>query len=318
MPKTRGVVVVLASFMMDLVAKAPRRPRTGESLVGTDFGMYVGGKGNNQAIAAARCGASVRVIGRLGNDLFAQPFTDVLDREGIDATWISRDHEVGTGVALPLIEPDGQNSIVAIPRANSRMSADDVVAAAKAFDGADVLLAQFEVALPAVWAAIELAHTRGLYVVLTPAPLPDPVPPLAPEKLALVDVLVPNEREAEALTGVPTADMAGAERAARALLASGCRSVVVTLGHRGALWVTGRDADSVHIPPYSVEQVDATAAGDAFCGVLAAALAAGLDTPQALRRASAAGALAVTRQGAEPSLPATAEVERFLRACDDA
>src|SRR5262249_3133915 len=122
MGRSEGAVVVLASFMMDLVARAPRRPRAGESLIGTDFGMFVGGKGNNQALAAARAGASVRVIGRLGEDTFAPPFLEALAREGIDVKWVLRDAEAGTGVALPLIEPDGQNSIVAIPRANLRVT----------------------------------------------------------------------------------------------------------------------------------------------------------------------------------------------------
>src|SRR5262249_36890344 len=156
MRQTDGVVVVLASFMMDLVAQAPRRPRTGESLLGTDFGMFVGGKGNNQALAAARAGASVRAIGRLGDDLFAPPFLEALAREGIDARHVLCGPTEGTGVAMPLVEPDGQNSIVVIPRANLLVTPEQVRAAAGAFDNGAVLLAQFEVTLPAVVAALEL------------------------------------------------------------------------------------------------------------------------------------------------------------------
>src|SRR5262245_13328023 len=166
MRQTGGVVVVLASFMMDLVAQAPRRPRVGESLIGTDFGMFVGGKGNNQALAAARAGARVRVIGRLGDDLFAPPFLEALAREGIDATRIVRDAEVGTGVAMPLVEPDGQNSIVVIPRANLRVTPEQVRSAADAFEEAAVLLAQFEVRVPTVVTALEMAHERGVRVLL--------------------------------------------------------------------------------------------------------------------------------------------------------
>src|SRR5262245_60421908 len=277
-----GEVVVLASFMMDLVAQAPRRPRAGESLIGTDFGMFVGGKGNNQALAAARAGAGVRVIGRLGDDLFAPPFLEALAREGIDATRVLHDAEAGTGVAMPLVEPDGQNSIVVIPRSNLRVTPEQVRAAADAFEGAAVLLAQFEVRLPAVVASLELAHERGMRVLLNPAPVPEPAPPLDAGWLRLVDVLLPNEQEAESLTGIAVQDVPSAERAGQALLRAGCRSVVVTLGRRGALWLPDQEHESVLIRPFPVAQVDATAAGDAFCGVLAASLAAGLEMAAAL------------------------------------
>lgn len=307
-----GTVVVLASFMMDLVAHAPRRPRSGESLFGTEFGMFVGGKGNNQAIAAARGGAEVRILGRLGNDLFAPRFEETLDAEGISRRWVVRDAEAGTGVAMPLVEPDGQNSIVAIPRANWRVTPEQVRSAADAFAGADVLLAQFEVPLPAVYAALALARERGVYTLVNPAPVPDPPPPVPGDWLGLVDLLVPNEHEAAALSGLPVESVADAERAGRALLAGGCRSVAVTLGSRGALWLPGEERGAVHLPPFDVRQVDATAAGDAFCGTLAAALARGQAHEDALRRAVAAGALAVTKHGAAPSLPAAEEVDALL------
>ena len=314
MPEPAGAVVVLASFILDLVVRVPRRPYAGESLIATDCAMFVGGKGNNQAIAAARAGAEVLVIGRLGDDVFSPPFDAALAREGIDARWVTRDTEAGTGLAFPVIEPDGQNSIIVAPRANARTSADDVRAAETAFDGARVLLAQFEVGAEAVWAAMERAHARGMRVLLNPAPAPDAEMPLLVEMLHATDVLLPNEREAEALTGIAVADVAGAERAARALLARGCGSVVVTLGSRGALWLAGPEAEAIVLPPFAVEQVDATAAGDAFCGALAAELARGAGMPEALRRARAAGALAVTKLGAEPSLPTRAEVDALLRA----
>lgn len=305
-------VVVLASFMMDLVARAPRRPRAGESVFGTDFGMFVGGKGCNQAIAAARLGASVRVIGRLGEDLFAPFFLGALERESIDAAWVARDAEAGTGVALPLIEPSGQNSIVAIPRANWRVTDDQIAEAADAFTSAAALLTGFEIAMPAVLTSLRLAHARGVLTLLNPAPAPNPAPPLDDPMWRLVDVLLPNESEAESLSGVPVRDLDGAERAARVLIDAGCGSVVVTLGSRGALWLPGAGASAILVESFPVEQVDATAAGDAFCGALGASLAEGIDMPHALRRASAAGALAVTRLGAEPSLPRRAEVEALL------
>lgn len=312
MAERTGPVVVLASFVMDLVARVPRRPRAGESVFGSDFGMFVGGKGNNQALSAARAGARVRVIGRVGDDLFGQPFFDTLRVAGVDATHVLRDAEAGTGVAMPLIELDGQNSIVIVPRANGRVDAAQVEAAADAFDGAAVALAQFEVPLDAVMAALVIARAKGVRTVVNPAPVPDPAPSLDGGWLRLVDVLIPNESEAEALTGVAVHDRASAEQAARALVAAGCGSVIVTLGDRGALWVPALDGEAVYVPSFAVAQVDATAAGDAFCGALAAALASGLDMRSALRRASAAGALAVTKLGAEPSLPTRAAVDALL------
>jgi ribokinase len=313
MPDQSGAVVVLASFIMDMVVRAPRRPLPGESLVASDFGMFAGGKGSNQAIAAARLGAHVRVLGRLGDDIFGAPFLELLAREEIDARWVTRDAEVGTGVAFPVIEPDGQNSILVVPRANQRVTPAHISAAADAFAGAHVLLAQLEVARDAVIAAIEQAHSAGLLVLLNPAPAPEPPQAPLPDALyPLVDVLLPNEREAEVLSGIAVADAAGAERAGRALLAKGCRSVVITLGRQGALWLPEVEAAPVYLPPFAVVQVDATAAGDAFCGALAATLACGLPRDVALRRAAAAGALAVTRLGAEPSLPRAAEVDALL------
>ena len=233
-------------------------------------------------------------------------------REGIGTRWVIVDDVEGTGVAFPLIEPDGQNSIVIVPRANRRLTSDDILARQEAFDGASVLLVQMEVNLAAVWEAIDLAHQRGLSVLFNPAPVPDPLPTFPAELWTHIDFLLPNEHEVEALTGLPTGDIPQIERAARILIERGCRSVVVTLGSRGALWVPGIAEPSVMLPPFSVQQVDATAAGDAFCGVLAAGLAAGQPPLLALRRASAAGALATTRLGAEPSLPTTAEIDRLL------
>src|SRR5262249_5691681 len=161
-------------------------------LLGTDFGMFVGGKGCNQALAAARSGARVRAIGRLGDDLFGAPFAEALAREGIVATWVTRDAETGTGVAFPVVEPHGQNSIIVLPRANAHVTPADVAAAAAsgAFEGADVLLAQLEVAQPAVAAAVALAQARGVRVMLNPAPAPEPPAPRPPELMRQVDLLI--------------------------------------------------------------------------------------------------------------------------------
>jgi ribokinase len=313
-PPDSGVVIV-ASFVLDMVAHVPRRPQTGESVIGRDFGMFVGGKGCNQAIAAARAGADVHVIGRLGADAFAEQFWVVLAREGIGTRWVLTDKDEGTGVAFPLIEPDGQNSIVIVPRANLHLTGEDMraAAAAGAFEGAAVLLVQMEVSQPAVWEAIELAHERGLRVIFNPAPVPDPVPDFPPSIWPHIDFLVPNESEVAAMTGIAASEIGDVERGGRALLARGCRSVIVTLGSRGALWIPGSDEPAALVAPFSVQQVDATAAGDAFCGVLAAELAKGLLVSDSLCRASAAGALATTKMGAEPSLPTAQAIDAFLQ-----
>ncbi len=303
-----GRVTVIASFMTDLVVRASRRPLAGESLVGSDFGIFVGGKGNNQAIAAARCGAQVAVVGRLGDDLFAPPFYETLAANGIDSAYVSRDPDAGTGTAMIVVDPSGQNSIIVTPRANLRLMPEQIEAARPAFEGAAIALAQLEVPIPSVLAAARLAREVGARFLFNPAPAPTEA--LPDELLRLSSIIVPNEVEAAQLTGIPTDDQTGAERAARALLERGPEEVILTLGARGALWVNRSHSEL--IPALPVQQVDATAAGDAFCGALAAALALGEPMAVAVRWAGAAGALAVTKMGATPSLPTRAEVERLL------
>ncbi len=303
-----GRVTVIGSFMTDLVVRAPRRPLAGESLVGTDFGIFVGGKGNNQAIAAARCGAEVAIVGRIGDDIFAQPLLDMLAATGIASDYVKRDPEAGTGTAMIVVDPSGQNSIIVTPRANLRLTPQDIEAARAAFTGAAIALAQLEVPIPTVLAGAKLARAAGARFLFNPAPAP--TEPLPEELLRLTSIIVPNEVEAEQLTGIPTDDQEGALRAAQALLEGGPEDVILTLGSRGALWVNHSHTEL--IAPIPVQQVDATAAGDAFCGALAAALALGQSMIQALRWASAAGALAVTKMGATPSLPTRAEVEALL------
>jgi ribokinase len=303
-----GRVTVIGSFMTDLVVRAPRRPLAGESLVGSDFGIFVGGKGNNQAIAAARVGAEVAIIGRIGDDIFAQPLLDTLAANGIASDYVTRDPEAGTGTAMIVIEPGGQNSIVVTPRANLHLMPEHIEAAREAFTGAAIVLAQLEVPIPTVLAAARLAREAGARFLFNPAPAPTET--LPEELLRLTSIIAPNEVEAQQLTGISTNDHDGAVRAAQALLERGPEDVILTLGSRGALWVNHQHTEM--IPVYTVQQVDATAAGDAFCGALAAALAQGQPMQTALRWASAAGALAVTKLGAAPSLPTRAEVEKLL------
>jgi ribokinase len=303
-----GRVTVIGSFMTDLVVRAPRRPLAGESLVGSDFGIFVGGKGNNQAIAAARSGAQVTIIGRVGDDIFAQPVLDTLAENKIASQYVSRDPLTGTGTAMIVVDPSGQNSIIVTPRANLCLTPEHLRAAREAFIGATIVMAQLEIPIETVLEGARLAQEVGARFLFNPAPAPRE--PLPAEVLRLTSIIAPNEVEAEQLTGIPTNDEDGALRAARKLLELGPQEVILTLGARGALWVNQQQAR--HMPALAVTQVDATAAGDAFCGALAAALALDLPMEQALRWANAAGALAVTRMGAAPSLPTRAEVEELL------
>ena len=301
-----GIVSVVGSFVYDLVAKAPRRPKTGETLIGESFGMFLGGKGANQAIASSRSGASVHMIGRLGNDLFGNQFLEKFSNEGISTDFVVIDDVNGTGVGMPLIDATGDNSIVLIPQANMALSVDDVNNAFEPIASSDVLILQLEVPIDASQRAAEIAKENNTMVLLNPAPareIPDSF-------LRLVDVLIPNEIETEILSGMKTTTDDQAIEAARALTSKGISTVILTLGHRGALLLT--DEIEKRVPGFAIEAVDTTAAGDAFCGALATSLAQGSTIEDAVWVANAAGALAVTKLGAEPSLPKKADLDQFL------
>ena len=306
MSKRSPKVVVVGSFMMDLVIKAVRRPQKGETLIGQQFGMFGGGKGNNQAIAAARLGGEVAMVGRLGRDSFGDSLMEALVEEGIEVGFVVRDSEAGTGVASPVIDADGDNSIIIVPRANMRLSAADVERAASVISDSDVLLLQLEVPISASQRAAEIAKSSGTKVILNPAPARD----LPDSFLSQVDILTPNQVEAEFLSGEKVSDAGGAERAARILLDRGVSAVILTLGDSGALLF--RREMSTRIPAYTVNVVDTTAAGDAFCGALSIALARGEALEDAVVFANAAGALAVTALGAAPSMPTANQLGEFL------
>lgn len=295
-------VVVVGSCNIDLVACVPRQPLRGETLTGTGFATYLGGKGLNQAVAARRMGATVALVGRVGADDFGQRIKDALQAESIDAAYVETDRQP-TGTALILVEERGDNSIVVIPGANGALTPADIDQAAELICTASVLLLQLEVPLATTLRAAQIAHEAGTTVILTPAP----AQPLPPALLAATDVLIPNQIE----VGQISATNADPAAAARALLAQGCRAVVVTLGAQGALLVTPDGEES--IAPLPVTAVDTVGAGDAFAGALAASLAEGHTLTTALHYASAAGALATTQAGAVPSLPTRAAVERCLQ-----
>ncbi|MBI4493885.1 MAG: ribokinase [Chloroflexi bacterium] len=299
-------VAVVGSINVDVVVRAERRPRAGETLVGHGFDLFPGGKGANQAVAAARLGGQVRLVGRVGQDLFAHLALEGLARAGVALDDVARDAEQGTGMASIVVDGQGENAIVVVPRANGTWSEADIARAEQAVAGAQVALLQLEVPLEVVVRAAHAARRAGARVVLNPAP----ARPLPPALLAEVHVLTPNAREAAALAGAAGSDL-DPEAAARLLQQQGPWAVAITLGERGAFWL--EDDRSDHVAGFSVAVADTTAAGDAFNGALAVALARGLELAHAVRVGCAAGALAATRLGAQPSLPTLDEVCTLLR-----
>ncbi len=299
-------VTVVGSLNMDLVIRAPRIPQPGETIIGSELHTVPGGKGANQAVAAARLGVRVSMVGRVGHDAFAGPLLDNLTATGVDHTFVTGDAEAATGVALIVVDDAGQNSIVVASGANMRLSPADVEAAEAAISAAQVVLLQLESPLETVTRAAEIARAHGVTVILNPAP----ARPLPAGLLSLVDVLVPNESETELLSGMPVGNQAEAEAAAAALRASGVGTLILTLGERGAM--LAREGEAALFPAFDVTPVDTTAAGDAFVGGLAVALAEGKALAEAVRWGNAAGALATTRLGAQPSLPTRQALERLL------
>jgi ribokinase len=291
---------------MDLVVRAPRIPGPGETILGGEFHTAPGGKGANQAVAAARLGGRVSMVGRVGSDTFTRSLLDGLDADGVDHAFVTQDSEAATGVAFIVVDDAGENSIVVASGANMRLSPANVNAAEAVIAGADVLLLQLETPLAAVARAAEVSRAHGAKVILNPAP----ACPLPHELLSLVDVLVPNESETALLTRLPVGGRAEIEAAAMRLCELGVDTVVLTLGERGALLVGEGEKDLV--PAFAVTPVDTTAAGDAFVGGLAVALAEGRSLADAVRWGNAAGALATTKLGAQPSLPTRRAVEALM------
>jgi ribokinase len=305
-----GHVVVVGSLSVDFVMRVPRRPQKGETIAGLDFNMFVGGKGNNQALAAARAGAKVHMVGRVGSDGYGDRLIETLTWDGIDPRFIVRDREVGTGIANIYVDPEGDNSIVIVPQANAKLSRQDVEAAQDLILDAKVVLLQMEIPDDTILAAAEMGQKANAIVILNPAPAP-PSGKLPKGLLSCVDLVVPNQTEIALLTGVSADTRESAREAAVLLQQQGVEQVIVTMGEQGALFVNADGKDKL-IPSYKVKAVDTTAAGDAFCGALTAALAGGKPMEEAISFGCAAGAIAVTRAGAEPSLPTANEIEILM------
>ena len=302
----RAEVVVVGSAAIDFTARAPRLPRRGETVLGNGFLVVPGGKGNNQAIAAARQGASTAMVACIGTDDLGDAIVALHHEEGMGTSAVERDPRHPTGVAHIMVDDAGDNLIVVVPRANHALDPALVGRHKDLVASATVVLAQLEIPLESVEAALRIARAAGATTLLNPAPARE----LPSRLLELVDVCMPNETEAAMLSGRPVAGPDDAAQAAAVLVARGCRAVVVTLGSQGAVCVDAHGR--LDIAPFTVDAVDATAAGDAFCGTFAAALARGDSRADALRRAAAAGALATTLAGAVPSLPDAAAVDAML------
>jgi len=302
-------LVVIGSSNTDMVVKTARLPRPGETVAGGQFYMAAGGKGANQAVAAARLGAHVSFLARVGSDLFGTQAIENYDEEGIDTELILRDPEHPTGVALILVDQEGENLIAVASGANHAMTPADVDRAADRIREADAVLLQLEIPLEVVRHAVHLAAQAEVPVILDPAPAPEN--PLDSDLLREVTYLTPNESEAERLSGIPVRDETTARQAAEKLLGAGVRHVIITLGAQGALVAWAEQM--LHVPGFSVEAKDCTAAGDAFNAGLAVAIAQGRPLLDAVRYAHMVAALSVTRLGAQPSLPTASEVVQFAQ-----
>lgn len=300
-------VLVVGSFMMDLIVRAERLPKEGETVIGQEFQRAPGGKGANQAVAAARLGGNVTMIGRVGADLFGEDQLRSLSEAGINTEHIIVDQEAPTGVGSITLDASGNNRIIIVPGANMRCTPDDVDRGEEALESADVILLQLEIPLEVSRYVLKRARALGKPVIFNPAPARE----LDQEILEHVTILTPNETEAWALSGVEIRSEDDAKEAARRLRERGVGTVVITLGGKGAYFDDGKEARLV--PTWPVDVVDTTAAGDAFNGALAVAYAKGMPWSDALRFANATGALTVTRMGAQPSIPTLQEVESFLK-----
>lgn len=296
-------IVIIGSFNMDLTAYAERMPKPGETLPGRKFVTGPGGKGSNQAVAAARLGADVTFIGRVGNDVFAEAALSFWKQEGIHTDFVARDPENATGVAPIWVDDSGENSIIVVLGANLHMTAADIDRAADVIAAADVVVCQLEINYDMVEYALRAAKSRGIRTILNPAPAGK----LPRETVALADYLTPNETELEILSGI-SGDY---EKAARSLLTREGQAAIVTIGAGGAQWVS--PSTSTIIPAFKVTPVDTTGAGDAFNGGFAVALGEGKPLEEAIRFANATAALSVTKPGTAPSMPRRAEVEALLK-----
>lgn len=299
-------ICVVGSSNLDLIFRTARLPRPGETLAGQSFQLGFGGKGANQAVMAARLGAQVTMVSRVGSDVFGEQTIHNYQQHGIDTSQVRSDAEQPTGTAAIVVEDSGQNCILLVSGANATLSPEDVRAAAGIIGQCGILLCQLEVPMETTLEAFRVARAAGVRTLLNPAP----AAALSEELLRLTDLCIPNETEAEMLTGQRVTSPEEARTAAEMLRQRGAGAVVITLGAQGVVIV---DESWEHLPATPVRAVDASGAGDAFIGALAVSLLEGLPLRQAAQRAQQAAALSVTRPGTQASFPTRSEIEDFLK-----
>jgi ribokinase len=308
MPKKPRVAVV-GSLVFDFVASAPSLPRPGETILGTEFGIYPGGKGANQAVQAARLGAEVHLIGRVGHDSFGDQLLASLQTDGVNTEFVTRDPQAGTAACCIHVDQQGRNAIVIVPQANAALRPEHIETARHVIEAADILLAQLETPLATIDHAFQMARAAGVATILNPAP----AQPLPSGLLGRTTYLTPNEVEMEMLSGVVQQQNPAnwERRSATKLMDMGAVHVIITLAERGC-YVGGKTGE-FFVPSFPVQAIDTTAAGDAFNGALGVALSEKMGLELACGFANAAGALATTVRGAQPSMPNRSQVEALLK-----
>lgn len=300
-------VVVIGSANVDFTVRVERLPEAGETVLGEEFYVSYGGKGANQALAALKSGAEVTFIAKLGRDPHGDRLYEHLTASGLSPDGLLRDETLPSGVAFILVDKEGKNQIAVAPGSNRNLLADEIKRCEPLIAQGKILLLQLEIPLATVEQALSLAKAYGLFTILNPAPSY----PVSGKVLTLVDILTPNEVEAQSLTGIPVRDFESGAEAGRKLLSEGCNTVILTMGEKGALLI--QEDHTRYFPAFPIQAVDSTAAGDAFTGALAAAMAERKPLAEAIIFASAAGALAATKRGAQDSLPDRGEIEAFLK-----
>lgn len=304
-------VTVVGSANIDLVIRSKRIPEKGETIFGESFDIFTGGKGFNQATAAARLGADVTFIGKVGNDNFGKMLREAMSSENINIDYVTTDTDIGTGIANIMVDTNGENSIIVIPRANMCLTINEINMVEDSISKADILLLQLETPIDASIRASEIAKANNTTVILDPAP----AKPLPKHFLSQIDVLTPNTSETQHLSGIPTntidSCMDAAKELQKKLSQDRFAAVVMTLGKKGVLLVTHNQTE--HIPSVAVATVDTTGAGDAFTGALATALAKSKSLMDSIQYANAAGAAAVTVLGATPSMPYPSKIDSLMK-----
>lgn len=302
-PKAKRIVVV-GSSNTDMVIRTEKMPRPGETVLGGDFMMNQGGKGANQAVAAAKLGGDTMFVAKVGNDIFGRQTLELLSKLGIDTSHVSVSDAYPSGVALINVDASGENSIAVASGANGHLTPADIDAAEQSIAEAALVILQLETPVETVAHAARIAKKHGVRVILNPAPAPKQ--PLPASLLADVDIIIPNKTEAELISGIEITDEASELRAINAIHAMGVKTVIFTLGSKGAL--VCEQGDCVLVPSFKVEAVDTTAAGDTFCGALCVGLSEGMPMHDAIKFANKAASITVTRMGAQQSIPTRSEV----------